>query len=105
MSASSPHSTFLTAHAFDAIRRTFERLSNPHLWHPTPIYGYPTPIYGRYWIDPKRKSWAHWDEKLSAPFRIAPDTPFYRILVRKHPRVRMRNLVLSSGRCRACCVG
>lgn len=40
----------------------------------------------RYWIDPKRKSWAHWDEKLSTAFRVSPDVPFYRILVSHLPR-------------------
>ncbi|KAL3914241.1 MAG: hypothetical protein SGPRY_007692 [Prymnesium sp.] len=34
-----------------------------------------------YWIDPKKKSWAHWDERLPVTFRISPDTPFFKILV------------------------
>ena len=34
-----------------------------------------------YHIDVKKRAWAHWEEKLSAAFRIAPDLPFYKIVV------------------------
>ena len=33
-----------------------------------------------YFVDVKKRSWAHWEEKLSGtPFKIAADTPFYKV--------------------------
>ena len=32
-----------------------------------------------YFVDPKKRAWAHWEEKLSASFRVNTETlPFYR---------------------------
>ena len=33
-----------------------------------------------YFVDVKKRAWAHWEEKLSGtPFKIAADTPFYKV--------------------------
>ena len=35
-----------------------------------------------YFVDPKKRAWAHWEERLSASFRVNTETmPFYRIFV------------------------
>ena len=35
-----------------------------------------------YFIDPKKRAWCHWEEKLNATtFKVNPETPFYKILV------------------------
>lgn len=34
-----------------------------------------------YWVDPKRKAWAPWEEKLSQNFRPPPELPFFKIMI------------------------
>jgi len=34
-----------------------------------------------YWVDPKQKAWASWEQKLPSNFKIAPDTAFFKIVV------------------------
>ena len=32
-----------------------------------------------YYVDPKKRAWAHWEERLSASFRVNTESmPFYR---------------------------
>lgn len=35
-----------------------------------------------YFVDPKQRQWVAWESKLSAAFKPAPDTPFFKIMVR-----------------------
>ncbi|VDP80672.1 unnamed protein product [Echinostoma caproni] len=34
-----------------------------------------------YFVDPKGRSWVHWEEKLRSGWKYAPNEPFYKILV------------------------
>lgn len=34
-----------------------------------------------YFVDPKQRQWVAWETKLSAAFKPAPDTPFFKIMV------------------------
>jgi dynein heavy chain len=34
-----------------------------------------------YWLDPKAKAWASWEQKLSSNFKVDPNVPFFRIMV------------------------
>eukprot|EP00854_Cymbomonas_tetramitiformis_P005380 gene5380-6528_t len=43
-----------------------------------------------YWVCPKRKTWAPWEEKLNANFKVSPDTPFFKIMVPTVDTVRTK---------------
>ena len=48
----------------------------------------PKTVY-EYWVDAKNKKWAHWEEKLSASFRVNTEAlPFYKIFVPTTDTVR-----------------
>ena len=34
-----------------------------------------------YYVDPKKMAWTHWEEKLSASFRVNTDQAFFKIMV------------------------
>ena len=34
-----------------------------------------------YWVDPKKKGWVHWEERLNASWKVPANEPFYKILV------------------------
>ena len=34
-----------------------------------------------YWVDPAKRAWVHWEEKLSGTFKLPANEPFYKILV------------------------
>lgn len=42
-----------------------------------------------YWIDPKKKTWAPWEEKLSQNFRPPPELPFFKIMIPTVDTVRL----------------
>ena len=46
-----------------------------------------------YWVDPKRKAWVPWEEKLSAAYRPPADAPFFKIVVPTVDTVRNRYVV------------
>lgn len=57
-----------------------------------PSYPHKNSVF-EYFVEPKRGAWAHWEEKLSTTFRIAPDTPFNQILVPTTDTVRYGHLM------------
>jgi len=59
-----------------------------------PSYPHKDSVF-EYWVDPKKGAWAHWEERLSTAFRIAPDTPFNQILVPTTDTVRYGYLMSS----------
>lgn len=46
-----------------------------------------------YYVDPKNKTWQHWDEKLRSGWKYNPSLPFYRITVPTVDTVRYNFLV------------
>ena len=48
-----------------------------------------------YFVDPKKKSWSHWEDKISNQWRPLPDTPFYKTVVPTVDTVR-NSFVLST---------
>lgn len=46
-----------------------------------------------FWVDPKRKAWAQWEEKLSQNFRPPPELPFFKIMIPTVDTVRTRYVV------------
>ncbi|XP_021360073.1 dynein heavy chain 2, axonemal-like isoform X4 [Mizuhopecten yessoensis] len=46
-----------------------------------------------YCVDPKGKTWVHWEEKLRGGFKFAPGTPFYKLIVPTVDTVRYQYLV------------
>lgn len=43
-----------------------------------------------YYVDPKKKAWTPWEEKLGAAYRPAPDTPFFKMVVPTVDTLRTR---------------
>ncbi|XP_071165421.1 dynein axonemal heavy chain 2-like [Mytilus edulis] len=46
-----------------------------------------------YYVEPKGKSWIHWDEQLKAGWKYDPSMPFYKIIVPTVDTVRYQYLV------------
>ncbi|XP_076454460.1 dynein axonemal heavy chain 2-like [Babylonia areolata] len=53
-----------------------------------------------YYVDPKNKSWVHWDEKLKGGWRYNPEVPFFQQFVPTVDTVRYRFLISSLITCR-----
>ncbi|XP_052104325.1 dynein axonemal heavy chain 2-like isoform X7 [Mytilus californianus] len=48
-----------------------------------------------YFVDPKNKTWVHWEEKLKTGWKYVPGTPFFRLIVPTVDTVRYQFLVSS----------
>lgn len=46
-----------------------------------------------FFVDPKKKAWAPWEEKLPSSYKPPSDVPFFRILVPTMDTVRMRYVI------------
>ncbi|KAK3095642.1 hypothetical protein FSP39_017066 [Pinctada imbricata] len=46
-----------------------------------------------YFVDPKGKTWVHWEEKLKSGWKYVPGTPFFRLIVPTVDTVRYQYLV------------
>ena len=54
-----------------------------------------------YFVDPKKKAWVPWEEKLGQTYRPAPDTPFFKMVVPTVDTLRTRAVLetlVGSGR-------
>ncbi|CAH8498270.1 unnamed protein product [Heterobilharzia americana] len=46
-----------------------------------------------YYVDPKSRSWVHWEEKLKSGWKYSPDIPFHKILIPTVDTVRYNFLL------------